>query len=286
MPARGNLISNGFCMSTTQTPIPLLIEPETLQALGAQAKLLIIDLTNEADYFKGHIPSAVFLPYQALLAGTPPATGDLPPIEQLNQVFGYLGLTPDTHVVAYDDEGGGWAGRLLWTLDVIGHKTYSYLNGGIHAWRAAGLELETGNNSPASCLVKCQINEEPIATQAYIMQKLDDTQSIVWDARSPEEYAGLRSGSARAGHIPSAVNYEWTRAMNPERALRVRDLEAVRAELAALGITGDKEIITHCQTHHRSGFTYLLAKLLAFEKIKAYPGSWSEWGNDPNTPIE
>ena len=74
--------------------------------------------------------------------------------------------------------------------------------------------------------------------------------------------------------------------MDKNRALRLRDLESIRTELSNLGITSDKEIVTHCQTHHRSGFTYLLGKALGFPKIKAYPGSWSEWGNDPNAPIE
>ncbi|UYM17926.1 sulfurtransferase [Endozoicomonas euniceicola] len=68
------------------------------------------------------------------MAGTPPATGKLPPVKQLEDLFSRLGYTGNEHIVVYDDEGGGWAGRFIWTLDVIGHKNYSYLNGGIHAW--------------------------------------------------------------------------------------------------------------------------------------------------------
>lgn len=273
-------------MAEQPDSLPLIIEPQTLEAQLQDRRLLIVDLGKEADYLQAHVPGAVFLPYQALLAGTPPAPGKLPEPEQLNKAFGYLGLTPDTHVVAYDDEGGGWAGRLLWTLDVIGHKNYSYLNGGIHAWKAAGLATESGNNPPRSRAVNVTINPAPMADMAYILTRLGAEDFIVWDARGPLEYRGEKSGSARAGHIPGAANYEWTDAMDKERALRIRDLETVRAELAQLGITADKEIVTHCQTHHRSGFTYLLGKALAFPRIKAYPGSWSEWGNDPDTPVE
>ena len=74
--------------------------------------------------------------------------------------------------------------------------------------------------------------------------------------------------------------------MDKERCLRIPKLCDIQATLNALGLTQDKEIVTHCQTHHRSGYTYLLAKILGYTTVKAYPGSWSEWGNDLNTPIE
>ena len=90
--------------------------------------------------------------------------------------------------------------------------------------------------------------------------------------------------AAKGGHMPGAINFEWIRAMDLERNYRIRHglLEA----LAELGITKEHRIITHCQSHHRSGFTYLVAKSLGFKHVKAYDGSWSEWGNLPHTPVE
>ncbi|MAR91626.1 MAG: thiosulfate sulfurtransferase [Pseudomonadales bacterium] len=265
--------------------LPLLLEPAELEPhLGAPG-LLLVDLCRPEQYASAHLPGAVYLPFQHLLSGTLPGPGKLPPESSLSRVFSALGLTPDTHVVAYDDEGGGWAGRLIWTLDVLGHRHYSYLNGGLHAWAAEQRPLEQGVVVPTPRDYTAHYHPQPMISKEEILQRLELPNFVIWDARSPEEYLGLRPGARKNGHIPGAVNYEWTRAMDRHHHLRLRDLDQVRNELADLGITADKHIVTHCQSHHRSAFTYLLGKILGFEQIQAYPGSWSEWGNDPATPV-
>jgi thiosulfate/3-mercaptopyruvate sulfurtransferase len=186
-------------------------------------------------------------------------------------------------VVAYDDEGGGWAGRLLWTLDVIGHARWAYLDGGLHAWVGAGRALST---EPVSCLpsdIEVVIHPEPVAELEEIRTRLDDPTVTIWDCRSAAEFAGIRSGSRRAGHIPGARHLDWLELMDPARHFRLRsDLDDV---LARAGISASAEVIAHCQTHHRSGLAYLVGRLRGFPKIRAYPGSWAEWGNRDDTPV-
>ncbi len=264
---------------------PLLIEPHILAEHLADPHQLIIDLCSPQLYSRAHIPGAVHLPYSRLSYGQLPTPGALPSLAQLEQVFSELGYHPDQHIIAYDDEGGGWAGRLIWALDCIGHKNYSYLNGGLQAWLQEQLPVEAIPHRPESTQVTLTLNDAASANKQNILDHLNEDNRIIWDARSAEEYSGLRAFAQKGGHIPGAVNYEWTRAMDRNRGLRLRPLDEITAELAELGITSDKEIITHCQTHHRSGFTYLLGKILGFPNIKAYPGSWAEWGNDPTTPV-
>ncbi|SEA22791.1 thiosulfate sulfurtransferase [Microbulbifer marinus] len=263
--------------------LDLIIEAEQLAAQLEREDLLIVDLSSPQNYLDGHIPGAVHLPFQALMAGTPPAPGKLPSQERLTEVFRAIGLRPEHHVVACDDEGGGWAGRFLWTLEVIGHKNYSYLNGGMHAWRGAGLPLTSEPAETAPSDLEIDIDTSPLMDAEQIQQHLHEPDFRVWDARSPQEYSGEKVLALKGGHIPGAINCEWTQLMDPQRDLRIRS--DAREFLARLGIDSSKKIVTHCQSHHRSGFTWLVGKSLGFD-IRAYPGSWSEWGNLPDAPVE
>jgi thiosulfate/3-mercaptopyruvate sulfurtransferase len=264
---------------------PLLIEPEELQPFLADENLLIIDQGKLETFLTAHVPGAVHLDFKDLLLGQKPTPGALPSLAQLSIVFSNIGLTLDKHVIVYDDEGGGWAGRLIWILDMIGHSRYSYLNGGIHAWLQAGLATDQGPQDVIkSDYTVAELTNEFQLTKEQIIERLGSNDFAIWDARSAKEYSGEKVNSARGGHIPGAVNYEWTLGMDTDRGLRIKNLEEFDALLNSLGLTKDKEIATHCQTHHRSGFTYLVGKILG-RNMKAYPGSWAEWGNDESAPI-
>ncbi|MEA3253020.1 MAG: rhodanese-like domain-containing protein [Pseudomonadota bacterium] len=275
-------------MSSEANLLPLIVEPEQLAEHLESPQLLIIDVPLKADsHSEGHVPGAVFLDYNRLMAGSGEVPNEVPDEAALSKLFSSLGLTRDTHVVAYDDEGGGWAGRLLWTLELIGHTRYSYLNGGIHAWRAAGLPQSRQPRQPQPSNYQAEIlNPAVMIGREELLERLDDKQLAVWDARSPEEYRGEKGQNKHLGHIPRAVNMEWTEAMDRQRDLRIRDYAELITELDALGLTPDMEIVTHCQSHHRSGFTWLVGRALGFEHMRGYPGSWKEWGNRDDTPIE
>lgn len=270
----------------------LLIEPEQLHA-DIDQDTLVVHVADAATFTQAHVPGAMLVEPRELVCGIPPASGRLPELGQLEALFARLNYdpsNPDRLIVAYDDEGGGWAGRFLWTLDVIGHKHWGYLNGGIQAWAEAGYAVGRGldepeiSSNPAENRVSLEINLDAVAEISDVLEAIEDPKGLIWDVRSPEEYAGTRQASARVGHIPGAVNLDWMRLKDPANAMRlVADLKPM---LERKGITPDKNIITHCQSHHRSGLSYLVGRLLGYPNIRAYHGSWSEWGNRDDTPIE
>lgn len=270
-------------MSTT---LPLLLEAEQLVDHLGKEQLLILDASSADNYAKHHLPGAIHIAPSSLQGGIKPAAGKLPSPEQLTALFSTIGLTPDMHVIAYDDEGGGWAGRLIWTLDVLGHSNYSYLNGGIHAWLSARLPTETSPNAGQTSDYSVNIDTIPIAEVEDVLASLENSQAAIWDARSKEEFEGSKVLAQRGGHIPGAINIDWLELIDRNRHTRLIDLKILQQRLDQLGLSKDKTIITHCQTHHRSGLSYLAMKILGYPDIKGYHGSWSEWGNLENTPIE
>ncbi len=263
--------------------LPRLIEPENL-AQWNDRELLLVHVADGAAYERAHLAAARLVEPRQLVRGEPPAPGRLPDAARLEALFSGLDYAPERWIVAYDDEGGGWAGRFIWTLDVIGHRRWSYLNGGVHAASAAGLPLVSGPPpEPAAAPVTLHLRRGPTADLEDVLAAIGDDTQVIWDVRSAAEYRGDKSGSRRAGHVPGAVNLDWTALKDPERDTRlVGDL---RDRLVARGITPDKRIITHCQTHHRSGLSYLVARLLEYPDVRAYPGSWAEWGNRDDTPV-
>ena len=266
--------------------LPLIADPEALVQRLGDRQLVVVDVGKQALYNQAHIPGARFLDYGLLVASSGKTHGLLPDRPHLERLLSSLGIDNETHVVACDDEGGGKAARLLWTLECAGHRRMSLLNGGLHAWANEGHPHDSTPVTPVAADFTVEHNNAPCADSRYIMQYLNDPDVGLLDVRSPEEFSGIKKFASRGGHIPGAVNMDWTRAMDQQRNLRFRPDEELQHMLADIGITPGREIITYCQTHHRSAHTYIVLRHLGFPKVRGYHGSWSDWGNNPELPVE
>jgi len=271
-------------MSTIE--LPLLVEPEQLRPLLGSDNLLVVDLSKSSIHAELHVPGAVFGDYGRIVAARPPTAGLVPPVEELAQLMGELGIDEDVHVVAYDHEGGGNAARLLWTLELLGHTRASLLNGGLHAWANERHPLEQQINTPTPRRFVPRWSDSCHADADYILSRLQATDFRPLDARSRDEYTGARRFSARGGHIPGAVNLDWMETMDRNHNLRFRPTEELMQMLERIEITPNKEVVVYCQTHHRSSHSWFMLKSLGFQRVRGYPGSWSDWGNRMDLPIE
>lgn len=266
----------------------LLIDAEQLVPHLGNDKLRIVDLSRASVYDQLHIPHALHLKPKFLVRQDEQATGLLPDVEGLQELIRYLNISPEHHVVVYDDEGGAWAGRLIWNLNCLGFENTSLLNGGIHAWLAAGLPTtsEVEQFEPVRALV--QVDQAKIQQYrieyAELLEKVQSSQVQLWDCRTEDEYTGLRLAARRGGHIPNALHFEWSTALNRENHLRLHPLERTQQRLEQLGFNLNEPVVVYCQLHHRSGLAYILGRLLGWN-IQAYDGAWSEWGNRLDSPI-
>ncbi len=264
-----------------------IIEPDEVEALRGEDHGVIVDLSQTPQYASAHIPEALHLPYGLIVRTASPVMGLVPSADVFSRLVVNLGIDADSHVIAYDDEGGGCAARQLWTLQVYGHENTSLINGGLFSWANEGHDISALpplNPTPTSYLLTAS-DKYSIDTDDLIAT-LDQPDLALLDARSADEYSGRKRFADRAGHIPGAIHFEWTEAMDRNNNMRLQPDEQLRGRLESIGLTADKDIVCYCQTHHRSAFSWLMLKHLGYDRVRGYAGSWSAWGNRQDTPVE
>ena len=275
-------------MTVSTFNFALLIEAEQLLPHLGHDKLRIVDLSRSSVYDQLHIPHAIHVKPKQLLRQEEQASGLLPDVEALQALIEYLNISPEHHVVVYDDEGGAWAGRLIWNLHCLGFKNTSLLNGGIHAWLAAGYPTSSEVEKLIPVENLFEINQTDIDQYRIeypeLLDQVQNNKIQVWDCRTEDEYTGLRLAARRGGHVPGARHFEWSTALNRENHLKLHPLERTQQRLEQLGFNMNEPVVVYCQSHHRSGLAYILGRLLGWN-IQAYDGAWSEWGNRLDSPV-
>jgi thiosulfate/3-mercaptopyruvate sulfurtransferase len=271
----------------------LAAEVETTFAINADElhsrlncyDLLIVDLRPKEHGEEGYIPGSVHLDYAALARRHGSTDGLIPSPEKMSKVLSEIGLQPWHYVIAYDDETGVEAARLLWSLAAVGHQRYALLNGGFEAWQTAGLPVSTSIVKPVATEYAVKEYGAARVGKEYVHAAMNRDDVCLVDTRSFAEYSGEEIRAQQGGHIPGAIHFNWMDALDLFGDGGLRDPDQLRTKLSAKGITPNKEVIVYCQTNRRSAHTFVVLKWLGFENVKAYDGSWSEWGNDPELPV-
>lgn len=263
----------------------LLIDPEGLAAgLGSVAAPLVLDLRPAEQFAIGHIPGAVHLDLFGLsLIDTSPA-----PLAAFSWMIGHLlasrGVEPTRPVVVYDEQSGIRAARAFWFLEYFGHPEPRLLDGGFQAWRRhGGLEsVEPVKPSASGWVVGA--DSKRLATWRDLSDRLEASEVAVLDTRTDGEYFGTTVRAKRGGAVPGAVHLEWTRNLDENGAFRTAD--QLNGMYSKAGVTRDKEVVTYCQGGYRAAHSYLALRLIGYPRVRNYIGSWKEWGDRDDLPVD
>lgn len=197
-----------------------------------------------------------------------------------------LGLNNDDEVILYDGGNSLAAARLFYALDYYGFSNTSVLNGGFQAWVKEGLAISDEPEIPEPGMFAVNVQEAKMCDISYVMEASADPDKIIFDARSAGEYDGSDERAEKSGHIPNAVNLEWSNVLEPEGTPYFLPAEQIREKFYALGITPDKEVISHCHTNVRGSHAYFTLRLMGYDSVRTYEGSWAEYGNSPESVVE
>jgi thiosulfate/3-mercaptopyruvate sulfurtransferase len=251
----------------------------------SEYRLLEVDM-DASVYEEGHVPGAVPLDWEEDLAGD--LGRDLVDKAEFEDLMGRLGVTPDTTVVVYGDKANWFAAHAYWVMSYYGHDDVRLMDGGRHHWLFENYETTTERPSVPSCTYEAETPDESVRVYREDVERALEDETAIVDVRNPKEFRGesppadVPETTEREGHIPSAKNVPWGEAVNADGTFKPEDeLREVYSD-----VLGTDEAVTYCRIGERSSLTWFVLHELLDVDAANYDGSWTEWGNSEDTPIE
>ena len=267
----------------------LLVSTEWLQHNLFNDSIRVIDCGYPEAYERAHLPGSVSLDDNYL---KDPTLDNLhiATSMQIQSLMEILGISNEMQIIVYDNRAGVYAARFWWVLSYYGYYNVRVLDGGWEKWIQENRKIES--NIPRYKSAKFKIpfpqgDQRLIARKDDIVSILEDDSAIIWDCRSKEEYYGNETrGNKRLGHMPNAQHLEWSSMVNRPGDDTFRNQKDILNALSGINVN-DKQtsVITYCQAGIRASHAMFVLKLMGFQKVKNYDGSWKEWGNIDDTPI-
>ncbi len=244
---------------------------------------LVLDMRAPEAYAAGHVPGALHLDLWGLsLTDTDPA-----PLNafswMIEHVLAIHGVS-STPVVVYGDQSDIRAARAFWFFEYFGHPSVRVLDGGFSAWSREQLPTTRDASPPPKSEWTGRREARTLATWRDVNAALSNPDVVILDTRSDGEYCGATVRAKRGGAIPGAVHVEWTRNLTPEGDFKpAAELQQMYDDA---GVSKDREVITYCQGGYRAAHSYLALRLLGYPRVRNYIGSWKEWGDREELPIQ
>jgi thiosulfate/3-mercaptopyruvate sulfurtransferase len=272
---------------------PVLVTTDWLAEHLNDDSVVVAEVDENPDlYDEGHIAGAVKLHWRDDLQD--PVERDLVDKPTFERLLSERGIANDTTLVLYGDKNNWFAAYAYWYLKIYGHGDVRILDGGRQKWADEAREFTTETPQPQQADYKANERDESIRTyRDSVRAQIGEQSKALVDVRSPQEYAGdliappgyEQEGAQRAGHIPTAASIPWATAVRDDGTFKNAD--ELRELYESKGVTPEKEVTAYCRIGERSAHTwFVLRELLGYETVKNYDGSWTEWGNLVDVPIE